>query len=428
MASLEGWSSTIELHPPASAACRSAAPPSRPLPRRDNIARGAGGGGRIRTYVDIRRQIYSLLPLTTRPPLRDCEPPPPGGRGSRVIRASPWFVNTLRPHLRTAKSTPPGTPAGAPAKGAPPRPAARARRAAPAAPATAAPASAATTWLYGRHAVAAALANPQRRWRRLAVLAGQESEAAALVAAARAERRGPRAAPAERGGPGARPGRRSTCCCPTARCIRAGRSRSSRSTRPISTMCCAPPSRRSGRSIVVVLDQVTDPHNVGAVLRSAAAFGAAAVIIAEHGAPPVAGALAKAASGALDCVPLVRVVNLARALDRLKEAGFWCCGLDESAPAPLAALDLGPRVALVLGSEGGGLRRLVRERCDYLARLPTRPALPSLNVSNAAAIALYELVRGRRAGSLTSRACSGPGALLRCADWTHRRRSPCQTT
>ena len=92
-------------------------------------------------------------------------------------------------------------------------------------------------------------------------------------------------------------------------------------------------------------------------------------------------------------MPLVRAANLPRALDRLKERGYWCCGLDERGPAALAALDLGPRVALVLGSEGGGLRRLVREHCDYLARLPTRPELPSLNVSNAAAVALYELMR-----------------------------------
>ncbi|MBV9552100.1 MAG: hypothetical protein JO032_04840, partial [Alphaproteobacteria bacterium] len=103
------------------------------------------------------------------------------------------------------------------------------------------------------------------------------------------------------------------------------------------------------------------------------------------------GTLAKAASGALDLVPLVVAVNLARTLARLKQAGFWCCGLDERAPAPLAGLDLGPRVALVLGAEGEGLRRLVRESCDYLGRLPTTAEMPSLNVAAAAAVALYAL-------------------------------------
>jgi 23S rRNA (guanosine2251-2'-O)-methyltransferase len=149
----------------------------------------------------------------------------------------------------------------------------------------------------------------------------------------------------------------------------------------------------SGRRVIVLLDQISDPHNVGAVLRSASAFGALAVVLTAHAAPPLAGALAKAASGALENVALVRVVNLARALDQLKDAAFWVCGLDESASQTLAALDLGERVAIVLGSEGGGMRRLVRARCDYLARLPTRAVQPTINVSNAAAIALYELAR-----------------------------------
>jgi 23S rRNA (guanosine2251-2'-O)-methyltransferase len=247
-------------------------------------------------------------------------------------------------------------------------------------------------WIYGRHAVAAALANPQRRWRSLAVLAGQEDEAAALVAAARAEHRGT-SAPIE-----VRDRAAFAALLPEG-AVHQGLALQVEPLDPVDlddvlrAIAVGQGTATGNRALLVMLDRVGDPHNVGAVLRSAAAFGAVAVIGAEHGAPPAGAALAKAASGALDLVPLVRVVNLVRTLDRLKQEGFWSCGLDETAPTPLSALDPGTRVVLVLGSEGGGLRRLVRERCDFLARLPTRPEMASLNVSNAAAVALYELVR-----------------------------------
>lgn len=148
--------------------------------------------------------------------------------------------------------------------------------------------------------------------------------------------------------------------------------------------------------IVLALDQVTDPHNVGAILRSAAAFGVEALVTTFRHSPELTGVLAKAASGALEHVPIAGVTNLGRALTELKEAGFTLLGLDSEAPEAIGSLRLAAPVVLVLGAEGRGLRPSTREHCDHLVRLDLKGAIRSLNVSNAAAIALYAVNEGLR--------------------------------
>ncbi len=235
-------------------------------------------------------------------------------------------------------------------------------------------------WFYGLHAVAAALNNPRRRALRLVATAEGAAKLSPMAPSARPDIVDRHA---------------------LERLLPAGAVHQgvALSAEPLAQPGLADIVAQAGdTATVVILDQVTDPHNVGAILRSAAAFGADAVVQPEHGAPAATGIVAKSASGALEVVPLVTIANVARAIAHLKAAGFWCLGLDGDAEETLAAATPGGRIALVLGAEGRGLRRLTRERCDLLVRLPTRPPIASLNVSNAAAIALYELARQRQAG------------------------------
>lgn len=228
-------------------------------------------------------------------------------------------------------------------------------------------------WLYGAHAVRAALGNPSRKVRR--VLATRD--AAATLPPDAAPERAEAAAIAALLPPGAVHQGLAALVDPL-------------SPPPLADTLAASPGP------VLVLDQVTDPRNVGAILRSAAAFGAAAVIVQDRHAPLEGGAMARAAAGALERVPLLRAVNLARTLDALKQAGLWIVGLEADAPTALAETGLGDRrLALVLGSEDEGMRRLTREACDLTVRLPQSGAVESLNVSVAAAVALYAVQHDR---------------------------------
>ncbi len=253
----------------------------------------------------------------------------------------------------------------------------------------AAPAEPGATWIFGVHAALAALANRRRRVRRVVLTAEAEARHGAAIAAARDRRQ-------------ARPAietvtRKAISALLPEAAAHQGMAVLAEPLAAVSldTVCRSAGAR--ARCQVVVLDQVSDPHNVGAVMRSAAAFGSLALVMQDRHAPRETGALAKAASGALEHLPMVRVTNLARALGALKDAGFWCVGLAVGAEVALAETDLAGRVAIVLGAEGAGLRRLTAARCDILARLPTGGPIAQLNVSNAAAIALYEATRQRGA-------------------------------
>lgn len=156
--------------------------------------------------------------------------------------------------------------------------------------------------------------------------------------------------------------------------------------------------RREGEDapLIVVLDGVEDPQNLGAIVRTVDAAGGSGIVRQTRHAAPLTGAVAKASAGAVHHVPIADVVNIARALEELKELGVWTAGLDAAAETPYYDLDLTLPIALVVGAEGYGLRRLVRERCDFVAAIPMRGHVSSLNVSAAAAIVLFEAVRQRR--------------------------------
>jgi len=321
----------------------------------------------------------------TRSPASATRPPPPdrssGPRPSRAPTPEARAAAASRvPRLgqpRTPNAVPPRNPEAQTNTLRAPVLAARPPIATPPAPRVAhgPPAPRGSVWLHGLHPVAAALANPARRLKRL--LLTDEAESTLLS-------RLPQPWPLA-----------------PERVDRAkldhllGRDTAHQGAGLLADLL-APPVlsavlERPGP--VIVLDQVVDPRNIGAVLRSAAAFGAACVITQDRNAPEETGVLAKAASGALEQVPLLRAVNLARTLAALKAAGLWVIGLD-SGGAPLRGAPLAERrVALVLGAKGAGLRRLTRETCDEIAGLAMPGLMESLNVSAAATVALYELTR-----------------------------------
>lgn len=235
-------------------------------------------------------------------------------------------------------------------------------------------------WLYGFHAARSALANPRRTVHRAILSQRAQAELGAkLLGDIPVEIAAPdavgRVLP-----PGSVHQGIALLCEPLPRL-------------DLETVLDGIPAGPGNRRVVAVLDQVTDPHNEGAILRSAAAFGVAAIVVQDRHAPPESGALAKAASGALDIVPRIVAVNISRTLEDLGRLGFWRIALAGDGEMALDEAAREGDIAIVLGAEGSGIRRLVREHCDTGAFIPMDAAMESLNVSNAAAISLYELTR-----------------------------------
>jgi len=244
------------------------------------------------------------------------------------------------------------------------------------------PPPAGEVWLYGRHPVRAALENSRRVLLEACFASGAEDELAPLCRA--------------RGLPPRQLDRPALDRLFPPETPHQGVALRVRTLRGPALEEIIPPADQP--ALVLMLDQVTDPRNAGAILRAAAIFGACGVVVQDRGAPPETAALAKSASGALEHVPLVRVTNLSRALEQLARCGFWRIGLDAAGSHGLAEGLPGGRLVLVLGAEGSGLRRLVRDKCDLLARIPLAEtaaarAIGSLNVATAASIALYEARR-----------------------------------
>lgn len=236
--------------------------------------------------------------------------------------------------------------------------------------------------IYGKHPAEAAIANPGRNIKNIAVTAENAAEVKALL---------------KQYGRGNIPvtvvERREIDRMLSGDAVHQGIVLTAEMLPPVPLEEICDEARKNGSSRVLILDQVTDPQNVGAIIRSCAAFGASALVMQDKNSPAESGAMIKASAGTIELLPVCRVTNLSRAIDLLKQADFWVAGMDGYAEVTLDKLNKKGNIALVMGSEGKGMRRLVEENCDQTVKLPIDPRVESLNVSTAAAIALYELSR-----------------------------------